>query len=144
MKKYYLCYLCWQRVFQTKKHYNHEKIPNIKLVILCILALTSTSTFLSGQVLKTWNGSFSSNWHDSANWTPAGVPGADDSVDIPAGTPTSPVISTTDAKAYDLIVQPDAFLEVTTYGALTINVFFSPFLRGGNKNQAIGGSAVKT
>ena len=29
-------------------------------------------------------------------------------------------------KAYDLIVQPDAFLEVTTYGALTINVFL-PF-----------------
>jgi hypothetical protein len=102
-----------------------KKISNIKLVIFCILAWTSTSTFLSGQVLKTWNGSFSSNWHDSANWTPAGVPGADDSVDIPAGTPISPVISTTDAKAYDLIVQPDAFLEVTSYGALTINGAFS-------------------
>ncbi|MEZ5043594.1 MAG: hypothetical protein R2828_27095 [Saprospiraceae bacterium] len=102
-----------------------KKIPNIKLVIFCILAWTSTSTFLSGQVLKTWDGSFSSNWHDSANWTPAGVPGADDSVDIPAGTPISPVISTTDAKAYDLIVQPDAFLEVTSYGALTINGAFS-------------------
>lgn len=46
-----------------------------------------------GGVLKTWNGNINTNWDDSLNWTPAGVPGVCDSVLIPSAMPRYPSAS---------------------------------------------------
>lgn len=102
-----------------------KKTTHFQLLLLCIFALTCMPVFLSGQVLKTWNGSSSNNWNTPANWTPAGVPGEDDSVDIPADVLIWPTISTNDAKAYDISIKPGASLEVFNTGTLTINGGFS-------------------
>lgn len=52
-------------------------------------SVTVTSTPTGGTQL-TWTGSAStSNWFAAGNWMPAGVPGAADTVRIPAASPTS-------------------------------------------------------
>lgn len=108
-----------------------KKTTNFQLLLLCIFAMACMPVFLSGQVLKTWNGSISNDWNTPANWTPAGVPGEDSSVDIPAdGVQIWPTISTNDAKAYDISVKPGASLEVFNTGILTINGGFSFFSIG--------------
>lgn len=102
-----------------------KKTTHFQLLLLCIFAMVCMPVFLSGQVLKTWNGSSSNNWNTPANWTPAGVPGEDDSVDIPADVLIWPTISTNDVKVYDISIKPGASLEVFNTGRLTINGGFS-------------------
>ena len=41
---------------------------------------------------KTWTGAVSTDWNTAGNWSPAGVPGATDSVIVPPGTANSAVI----------------------------------------------------
>jgi hypothetical protein len=49
----------------------------------CLLLLLSTNSFATNY---TWNGSGSSHWATSANWTPNGIPTASDNVTIVSGT----------------------------------------------------------
>lgn len=42
---------------------------------------------------RTWDGSSSSAWNNSANWTPAGIPVAGDAVTIPQGATPYPIIT---------------------------------------------------
>jgi hypothetical protein len=51
---------------------------------------------------RAWTGAVSTDWHDAANWNPAGVPNASDSVTIAAGT-NQPVMSAT-ASAYVIVI----------------------------------------
>jgi hypothetical protein len=62
------------------------------VIALCGL-LTSLSYHAAAQIIitKTWTGSNDSNWANSSNWSPSGVPGSSDHVDIPDVT-TNPVI----------------------------------------------------
>jgi hypothetical protein len=61
------------------------------LVILMMLVFGSSMA-----QLKTWDGSSSTDWHTAANWTPSGVPGAGNTVEIPDAVPganDNPVVS---------------------------------------------------
>lgn len=56
--------------------------------------LTFTTTFVSAQTTRTWNGTTSSDWFNATNWLPTGVPAPDDIVNITSGgliTLTAPV-----------------------------------------------------
>ncbi|HEX7018536.1 MAG TPA: Ig-like domain-containing protein [Gemmatimonadaceae bacterium] len=71
----------------------------------------------------TWNGSVSTNWTDTANWTPHGtatvsrVPTAADSVVIPSSPTNQPMINAcSDAQVMDLVVQAGAQLSAGCYG----------------------------
>jgi hypothetical protein len=68
-----------------------------------------------------WNGTTSTNWSTAANWTPAQVPSAADTVLIPAGTPNSPTVTASCSAA-----------------ALTVNT--GATLNLGTINCAVGGS----
>ncbi len=57
-----------------------------------LATVTFTATGSGGSV-KTWAGTVSPAWTTAGNWSPAAVPGAGDSVIIPAGTPNSPSLS---------------------------------------------------
>ncbi|MGA2660496.1 MAG: hypothetical protein ABSH34_23600, partial [Verrucomicrobiota bacterium] len=57
------------------------------------LACAVGANFGAAQTNRTWNGSASSDWFNPANWTPTGVPSANDTVNFNNGTinPTAPV-----------------------------------------------------
>jgi hypothetical protein len=74
-----------------------------------------------------WSGSAGSDWHDSANWQMEGhtwlhgVPAATNNVVIPAGTPHTPVVSsTTPAVCNNLTIQAGALLRVDALKNLTV------------------------
>ncbi|WP_185731511.1 putative Ig domain-containing protein [Larkinella rosea] len=76
----------------------------------------------------TWTGTTSTAWNDPGNWS-AGVPDAADDVTIPDVT-NDPVISTTDAVARSVSIEPNALLTINASGNLTINgsaAYTAPF-----------------
>ncbi len=62
----------------------------------------------------TWDGSSSSDWFDSANWS-AGIPDAADNVTIPTGLGTYPVLDQNGATCRDLIINAGATLDLVTF-----------------------------
>jgi HYR domain len=68
---------------------------------LTFICIVGTTIIVQAQPLKTWNGSVSSNWAEAANWTPAAVPIAGDSVVIKfiSGKPSPIIQAGTVAKA---------------------------------------------
>lgn len=60
-----------------------KKIYQIHVFLIGILILT-VGLSSSQAAAFTWNGSVSSDWNTSANWTPAGIPGLGDDVTINA------------------------------------------------------------
>ncbi|NLH73122.1 MAG: hypothetical protein GX456_08730, partial [Verrucomicrobia bacterium] len=93
-----------------------------KTLIACCLTF---STLTAADF--TWNGSVSSSWQEPANWTPAGVPSAADTVTVPAGKKPIELTNTWQVAAFNLAggtVQGSGTLIVTaafawTAGALT-------------------------
>ena len=73
-----------------------------KKILLCSLVLFAfgvTNVFSGGQpgkvktgVVKEWRGTIDSSWYNPANWLPAGVPEAADSVVIPTDATKTPVL----------------------------------------------------
>src|ERR1700722_3973778 len=51
-----------------------------------LLAWFTGSDFALAQTNRTWNGSVSSDWFNATNWTPPGVPGTSDIVNVTNGT----------------------------------------------------------
>jgi hypothetical protein len=58
---------------------------------------------------KTWNGNLSSDWNNPSNWTPYGVPTAEISAIIPAGTPFPCVVVNSGMVCFDLTVDGAIF-----------------------------------
>ncbi|MGC8991224.1 MAG: hypothetical protein ACP5MD_14005, partial [Verrucomicrobiia bacterium] len=70
----------------------------------------------------TWNGSVSSSWQESANWSPAGVPSAADTVTVPGGKKPIDLTNTWQVAAFNLAggtVQGSGTLTVTSAFAWT-------------------------
>lgn len=72
-------------------------------------------------IRKTWNGSVDTDWNNATNWSPLGVPVANDYVVIPS-TPNNPIISGTGYNAYAcvLLVQNGASLHILSDNAITV------------------------
>ena len=71
--------------------------------------------------LLTWTGTVSTDWSDPGNWSPAMVPGAGNSVVIPAGTDYEPHILTDDQSCKDLILRSGAMVHVESGITLMVN-----------------------
>ena len=72
---------------------------------------------------RTWTGVINSDWNLAGNWSPSGVPAADENVVIPGGTPRVPVISTNSplAACFDLQLRDGGALLVNTTRQLDVN-----------------------
>jgi len=77
-----------------------------------IFLMLILSTLLIGlsAIEKVWNGSENSEWHNSANWTPAGEPWIFDDVTIPDGTPNNPMLFNIDNRCRNLVINSGASL----------------------------------
>jgi hypothetical protein len=69
---------------------------------------------------KTWNGTFSANWHDAGNWTPSGIPLDDDNILIPSGTANNCTLSTTGLVCRNLTVNTGATVTVNVSASLAV------------------------
>lgn len=67
-------------------------IPRFKIIVVVLFFLALGTSYCPA-VTFVWNGSDSEDWYDPGNWTPFGVPGTNDIIDITNGTIdlTSPV-----------------------------------------------------
>ncbi|MFT3795305.1 GEVED domain-containing protein [Flavobacterium sp.] len=68
---------------------------------------------------KTWNGSAGTDWNNTANWTPGGVPTSSDCVVIPNVT-NDPIVNTGNAWAYNLTVLNGGVLNIASNYAITV------------------------
>lgn len=68
-------------------------IPRFKIIVVVLFLLALGASYCPA-VTFVWNGSDSEDWYDPGNWTPFGVPGTNDIIDITNGTIdlTSPVV----------------------------------------------------
>lgn len=101
------------------------------LIISNVGSASSTISFRLGDMPNIWDGSSSTNWGTAANWSLNSVPTISQNVEIPAGMPRYPVVSST-ANANGLIIRSGASLTVAgasmivyqdleNYGTLTLN-----------------------
>lgn len=70
--------------------------------------------------LKTWTGSAGTDWDNPANWLPAGVPQACDSVVIPQGLSFYPQLSN-NINVHALTMEPQSYFDFNGFGA-SVNV----------------------
>ncbi|MEO8636641.1 MAG: hypothetical protein ABI587_15295 [Gemmatimonadales bacterium] len=63
----------------------------------------------------TWLGTISSDWFQGSNWSGVKPPGVTDNVVIPAGTPFSPVVTTSGAVSNNLTIQPGATVDLGAF-----------------------------
>jgi hypothetical protein len=75
----------------------------------------------SGPVMRTWTGAFNEKWNIYGNWSPAGVPGAQDDVLIPASAPNMPVVRVEGFSCNDVLVKAGASLTIIPGIILTVN-----------------------
>jgi hypothetical protein len=90
----------------------------------------NNASVVASRLRYEWDGSASTDWSTSANWTPEGVPTVNDGARIPTGMPRYPVL-TAEAGVYSLTVESGATLgipdgisltseyTVSNYGTLT-------------------------
>lgn len=69
----------------------------------------------------TWNGSVSSDWYDGDNWTPVGVPAADDNVVINIASPNICTIGSGSATISDFTLNGTGQLNMSASTTLTIS-----------------------
>jgi len=83
-----------------------------------IVETNDTTVTIEGR--KTWNGSNSTDWNDSDNWTPTGVPVSTDCITIPI-TSNDPIMSVaTNGVGYNLEIEDGALLTQQSNATLTI------------------------
>ena len=69
-----------------------------------------------------WTGATSTDWFDASNWSTGVVPTSTNNVEIPSGTPYSPVISATGAACQNIIIDNGATLTMNNSTAYTLTV----------------------
>ena len=67
-----------------------------------------------------WNGRFSSDWNNPANWSKSDVPTSEDNVVIPAGTVYVPVVTLSGVGCHNLTIAPGAGIEIAPFTEVTI------------------------
>jgi hypothetical protein len=67
-----------------------------------------------------WNGSVSGQWHNPNNWTPNGIPTANQSISISSGKPFYPIVSTLDGACKNMEVNNGAAVSVLVGSGLTV------------------------
>ena len=101
---------------------NHQFFSPFLAGLIGLTLLLISAAGALAQTTNTWTGQTGSDWNTAANWSRTAVPGTGDDVVIPAGTTSSPLLSTT-AVAKSVEVQSGASLTISTTGSLSINGF---------------------
>ena len=104
-----------------------------------------------------WTGATSTDWFDASNWSTGVVPTSTNNVEIPSGTPYSPVISATGATCQNIIIDNGATLTMNNSTAYTLTVtgdwtnngtfaygVGTVSFEGTNSLQTIGGSSTSS
>lgn len=103
----------------------------------CTPSATSNSALLTVLNLGlTWNGSLSTNWFTSQNWTPNQVPTNSDDITIP-DVANDPVITTNGATCRDMSIASGATLTINSGLTLAVNGDISA-----NGNTVLGSGTV--
>jgi hypothetical protein len=63
---------------------------------------------------RTWTGSVSTDWGNSNNWNPCGVPVVTEDVEVSGSPPHMPVIGTAGLSCHDILVKNSATLTINT------------------------------
>ena len=70
---------------------------------------------------RSWIGVVDEKWNKAGNWSPSGVPGAQDDILIPASVPFMPVVKGQGLNCNNIIVRPGAVLTINPGFVLTVN-----------------------
>jgi len=80
------------------------------------------ASFNPGSTSRTWTGAVSDDWNLAGNWSPAGVPGWNDDVLIPATAPFMPVVRNPGLSCRNVVVTPGGGeLHIAPGHVLTVN-----------------------
>ncbi|TAE09443.1 MAG: PKD domain-containing protein [Bacteroidetes bacterium] len=104
------------------------KSTNLRMRVLCAFSLTPSTCSevgLYGQAEDysvifadaiTWTGNTNTDWHNTANWNPAVVPGRFNDVTLPTGRPNYPTIVTSTPVCKNLTINNGANLTIGNGG----------------------------
>ena len=82
----------------------------------------STSVVVaSGPIIRSWAGGIDEKWNKAGNWSPAGVPGAQEDVIIPATAPHMPVVKVQGFSCKNVLIQNGATMTINPGFILTVN-----------------------
>jgi carboxypeptidase T len=70
---------------------------------------------------RSWTGVIDEKWNTAGNWSPAGIPGAEDDVVIPPTAPNMPVVKIQGLSCNNVLVQAGAILIIHPGFILTVN-----------------------
>ena len=87
----------------------------------CIASDQSILTVSLVPVTRSWTGAIDSAWNKVSNWSPAGVPGAQDNVVIPVTAAHMPVVEVPGKKCNNLTVRAGATLTINPGFTMTVN-----------------------
>jgi hypothetical protein len=85
------------------------------------LSTPATVVVHTGPVLKSWIGGIDEYWEVAGNWSPAGVPGAQDDVIIPVFASVMPIVKVQGYSCNNILIQSGATLTVNPGIVLTVN-----------------------
>ena len=85
----------------------------VRLLVTSLFAIVLVSSHVSAADTE-WDGSSSTNWFESANWTD-GVPDDGDDVVIKSGCPNYPVLNANGAECKDLEIEDGATITIGSY-----------------------------
>ncbi len=85
-------------------------------------SLMQNASFDLNSTARTWAGTVSDDWNVAGNWSPAGVPGWNDDVLIPASAPFMPVVRNQGHSCRNLVVTPGGgAVQISPGYVLTVN-----------------------
>ena len=102
----------------SHKYANDYQTTNGSATFIDNIEITGTAT------ANIWNGSVSTDWNASGNWTPTGVPTSSDAAVVPIDPSNQPHVTlgyATPAECADLTVESGATLTVDAGKALTVS-----------------------
>ena len=70
---------------------------------------------------RSWIGVVDEKWNKAGNWSPTGIPGAQDDILIPETAPFMPVVKVQGLSCNNIIVRPGAILTINPGFELTVN-----------------------
>jgi len=76
---------------------------------------------VAGPVERTWTGGIDEKWNKAGNWSPSGIPGAQDDVIIPVSASVMPVVQVQGFGCNNIVIRSGATLTVTPGVILTVN-----------------------
>ena len=102
----------------------------VKLIILLVLAIV-IAPVLHASTTYTWTGTTNSNWNNSGNWSPSGIPTTGDALIFPSGISGTKLTMNNDISS-------------GSFTSITFNASAGAYILSGNAFTLTGGSTAIT